>query len=77
VLIPGVWPCSPSADRHPELLLAHAMRDVQHWTSGDELRMAIVIWIERTYHRRRRQRRLGKLTPVEFEMLFPQVPRAA
>ncbi|WP_268892695.1 hypothetical protein [Micrococcus luteus] len=26
-------------------------------------------WIERTYHRRRRQARLGKLTPVEFEMV--------
>jgi putative transposase len=31
------------------------------------LRLAIVIWIERTYHRRRRQRALGKLTPIEFE----------
>jgi transposase InsO family protein len=27
-----------------------------------------VIWIERTYNRRRRQRRLGRLTPVEFEL---------
>ena len=24
-------------------------------------------WIERNYHRRRRQRALGKLTPIEFE----------
>ena len=32
------------------------------------LRLAIVYWIERSYHRRRcRQDRLGKLTPVEFE----------
>jgi transposase InsO family protein len=29
-----------------------------------------VNWIERTYHRRRRQRRLGRLTPVEFETVF-------
>ena len=31
--------------------------------------MAIVTWIERTYHRRRRKRSLGKLTPIEFEAL--------
>nr|MEA1122825.1 IS3 family transposase [Mycobacterium shigaense] len=30
-------------------------------------RIAIVTWIERTYHRRRRQLALGRLTPVEFE----------
>lgn len=28
-----------------------------------------VTWIERTYHRRRRQRRLGRLTPIEFEII--------
>lgn len=39
----------------------------QRWLTRDDLRLAIVIWIERTYHRRRRQRGLGKLTPVEFE----------
>ena len=33
-------------------------------------RVAIVIWIERTYHRRRRQRGLGRLTPIEFETLY-------
>lgn len=32
-----------------------------------ELRLAIVSWIEGKYHRKRRQRRLSKLTPVEFE----------
>jgi transposase-like protein len=30
----------------------------------------IVTWIERTYHRRHRQRALGKLTPIEFESVF-------
>jgi transposase InsO family protein len=29
-----------------------------------------VHWIEHTYNRRRRQRRLGRLTPVEFELAF-------
>ena len=27
-------------------------------------------WIEKTYHRRRRQDRLGRLTPVEYEMIL-------
>ena len=36
----------------------------------DDLRMAIVIWIERTYHRRRRQARLGRLTPIEYETIM-------
>jgi transposase InsO family protein len=43
----------------------------QHaWVTRDELRLAIVYWIEARYHRRRRQRRLGKLTPVEFETIM-------
>ena len=33
------------------------------------LRLDITTWIERTYHRRRRQRRLGKLTPIEYETI--------
>ena len=36
------------------------------WTTRDELRIEIVTWIERTYHRRRRQPRLGRLTPIEY-----------
>jgi transposase InsO family protein len=39
----------------------------QRWETREQLRLAIVVWIERTYHRRRRQRALGKLTPIEFE----------
>ena len=48
-------------------LLQKNVLDRQRWTSREELRVAIVIWIERTYHRRRRQRGLGKLTPIEYE----------
>jgi transposase InsO family protein len=33
-------------------------------------RIAIVTWIERTYHRRRRQVTLGRLTPVEYELIM-------
>jgi transposase InsO family protein len=35
-----------------------------------ELRIAIVTWIEKTYHRRRRQAALGRLTHVEFETVM-------
>ena len=40
------------------------------WATRDELRIAIVPWIERTYHRRRRQKRLHGLTPVEYEAIM-------
>jgi putative transposase len=36
----------------------------------EQLRIAIVTWIERAYHRRRRRVGLGRLTPVEFEALM-------
>ena len=44
--------------------------DQQSWRTRDELYEAIVFWIEHTYNRRRRQRGLGELTPVEFELAF-------
>lgn len=37
------------------------------WASRAELQLAIITWIEKTYHRRRRQQRLDTLTPVEAE----------
>ncbi len=40
------------------------------WVTRDELRSAIVAWVERTYHRRRRQARLGRLTPIEYEIIM-------
>ena len=58
-------------------LLQKNVLDVQRWKTREELRLAIVNWIERTYHRRRRQRGLGKLTPVEFEMMNPQPVQVA
>ena len=45
------------------------------WTTREQLRIAIVTWIERTYHRRRRQPRLGRLTPIEYETIM--IPPAA
>jgi putative transposase len=50
--------------------------DRRRWTTREELRLAIVFWIERTYHRRRRQRGLGRLTPIEFEAVH-EVAHAA
>jgi putative transposase len=44
--------------------------DTRRWETREELRLAIVTWIETKYNRRRRQRALGKLTPVEFEMIY-------
>jgi putative transposase len=51
-------------------LLQNNVLDRHTWTTRDELRLAIITWIERTYHRRRRQRALGKLTPVEYEAVI-------
>lgn len=48
-------------------LLQKNVLDRQSWTTRDQLRIAIVTWIERTYHRRRRQAGLDRLTPIEFE----------
>ena len=50
-------------------LLQKNVLDRRRWPNREELRVAIVVWIERTYHRRRRQRGLGRLTPVEYETL--------
>lgn len=51
-------------------LLQKNVLNRRKWATRDELRMAIVSWIERTYHRRRRQAGLGRLTPVEFEAMM-------
>ena len=51
-------------------LLQKNVLDRRSWATRQELRIAIVIWIERTYHRRRRQARLGRLTPIEFEAIM-------
>lgn len=51
-------------------LLQKNVLNRRSWPTREQLRLEIVHWIERTYHRRRRQRRLGKLTPIEFETLF-------
>ena len=51
-------------------LLQKTVLNRHSWAPRDELRITIVTWIERTYHRRRHQARLGKFTPVELEAIM-------
>lgn len=51
-------------------LLQKNVLNRRSWATREQLRIAIVTWIERTYHRRRRQVRLGRLTPIEFETIM-------
>ena len=59
-------------------LLQKNVLDRKRWRTREDLRIAIITWIERTYHRRRRQARLGRLTPIEYETIMnPTVSLAA
>ena len=51
-------------------LLQKNVLDTRRWDTHQDLRLALVSWIETKYNRRRRQRTLGRLTPVEFEMIY-------
>jgi putative transposase len=51
-------------------LLQNNVLDRRRWTTTEQLRVAIVTWIELTYHRRRRQTALGRLTPIEYETIM-------
>ena len=51
-------------------LLQNNVLNRRRWTTRQQLRIAIITWIERTYHRRRRQTRLGRLTPIEYETIM-------
>ncbi len=51
-------------------LLQNNVLDRRAWATREDLRIAIVTWIERTYHRRRRQDALGRLTPIEYETIM-------
>ncbi len=58
-------------------LLQKNVLNRQIWVTREDLRIAIVTWIERTYHRRRRQATLGRLTPLEFEAIMTTPARQA
>ena len=51
-------------------LLQKNVLNTRRWDTREALRLAMVTWIETKYNRRRRQRALGKLTPVEFDMIY-------
>lgn len=51
-------------------LLQKNVLDRRAWATREELRIAIVTWIERTYHRRRRQDARDGLTPIEYETIM-------
>jgi putative transposase len=58
-------------------LLQKNVLDRRSWATQQDLRIAIVTWIERTYHRRRRQNTLGRLTPIEYEKIMTPTAQAA
>ena len=58
-------------------LLQKNVFDKEKWRTRQGLRLAMVTWIDWTYHRRRRQRGLGQLTPIEFEIINSQTAHAA
>ena len=51
-------------------LLQKNVLNRRRWHTRHDLRIAIVTWTERTYHRRRRQDGLGRLTPIEYETIM-------
>jgi transposase InsO family protein len=52
------------------LLQKNVFNQRKTWTTRSELNLATRRWIEGKYNRRRRQRRLGKLSPVEYETIW-------
>lgn len=61
--------CGDNAAMESAALLQKNVLGWQRWTIRNELRLGIITLIGRTYHRRGRQRRLGRLAPVEYETL--------
>ncbi len=67
---------SPQAAQHfPDVEAVE--RDYYRWATRQELRIAIITWIERTYYRRRRRARLGRLTPIEYKTIMTKAQALA
>lgn len=58
-------------------LLQKNVLDRGRWATRDELRAGLITWIERIYHRRRRQDRLSRLTPIEYGLIMGHTPAHA
>jgi putative transposase len=43
--------------------------DTQTWLTRKDLQLAMFTWIETKYNRTRRQKRLGRTSPIQFELL--------
>lgn len=56
------------------LLQKNVLNRQKTWATRDELRLAIIWWTARTYNTRRRQRALGKMTPVAYELMLTGTP---
>lgn len=54
-------------------LLQKNVLNRRRWRTREELRRAIITWIEKTYHRRRRQDRRGRPAPNEYETIMSPV----
>lgn len=50
-------------------LLQRNVLNTKTWATREELTIAVISWIEHCYHQRRRQKRLGRLTPLEYETI--------
>ena len=71
---PKIVPAAPGVMAAPSVLVWDNEVGIgQHYkrtlATRNQRRLAIVYWIEARYRRSRRQRRLGKLTPIEFETI--------
>jgi putative transposase len=54
------------------LLQRNVLNQQNRRASRQDLRLAIVTWVERRYHRQREQDALGGLTSIEFEATMEQ-----
>jgi putative transposase len=52
------------------LLQKNVLNQQRRWATRQDLRLAIVTWTERRYHREREQDALGGLTPIEYETIM-------
>lgn len=68
----GSSPDNAAMESFFALLQKNVLNRQRLWNSRAELKAAIVHWIEAAYHRRRRQKRLGGLTPIEYETINNQ-----
>lgn len=56
------------------LLQKNVLNRRRRWRTRDELTSELITWIEHTYNHRRRQRGLGRLSPVAYELAFVSPP---